>query len=278
MNLSKDDADLFFRLMWEVQFYVNHRLDILPGVESVAAYRKLSSQDKIKVRDALYKHLDLLDDFIEQNPAGLSADELQIVSYWKYFVAGEFFIVRYLKCYSVFIRSDKSSTVYGVAGLYDSLNIVLRGQPLPALVEAVLLPFKGRIVYDGLLMSRSILFGPGIRGDLNETYQTAKQKGEIIESLDPGAKPAGKSKPKKPARDWGPVLDGVVEATEQLKQADNVIQSRAFSVLKASARLAQVAAHDPSVTGDIAEQFKSARRAVKQMETALSRAGWYDWQ
>ena len=278
MNLSKDDADLFFRLMWEVQFYVNRRLEILPGVGSVEAYQKLSSQDKIKVRDALYKHIDLLDDFIAQDPAGLSADELQIVSHWKRFVAGEFFIVRYLKRHAVFISSGKSSKVYSVLGLYDSLDVVLSGRPLPVLAQAVLLPFKGQIIYEGLLMSRNIMFGGGIRGELNETYQTAKQNGEIIESLEPGVEPARKPKPKKPARDWGPVLDGVVETTEQLKQADSVMQTRAFGVLKASAKLAQVAAHDPSATSDIAEQFKSVRRAVKQMETALSRAGWYDWQ
>jgi hypothetical protein len=145
------------------------------------------------------------------------------------------------------------------------------GQPLPVL------PFKGRIIYDGLLMSRNIIFGSGIRGNLNETYQAAKQAGNIIESLEPGVELERRPKPKKPARDWSLVLNGIVETTEQLKQAENVFQTRAFSVLKASARLAQVAAHDPDKLDEIAQQAKSVQRALRQLDTALSRAGWYDF-
>ena len=277
MNLSQEDADLFFRLMWELQFYVNRRLDLVPGIESAAAYKILKREDKVKVRAALYKNMDLLDVFVSENPADLSAEELQIVQSWKRHVAGEFFVLRHLKRYSIFISSGKREMVYGVLGLYDNLEDVMYGQPLPVWVETVLLPFKGRIIYDGLLMSRNIVFGSGIRADLNETYQAAKQAGNIIESLEPGAKPESKSKPKKPARDWSPVLDGILETTEQLKQAENVFQTRAFSVLKASARLAQAAARDPDKLDEIARQARGVQRALRQLETALSRAGWYDF-
>ncbi len=53
MKLSHEEADLFFRLMWELQFYVNRRLDILPDVESAEVYRTLGTNDKLKVRQAL---------------------------------------------------------------------------------------------------------------------------------------------------------------------------------------------------------------------------------
>lgn len=274
MNLSQEDAALFFRLMGNLQLYVNRRLNILPDVESVETYARLDSEAKRKVRDALYQHADLIDDFVAENPANLSFDELQIVQSWKHHVADNFFILRFLKRYAIFISSDK---VYGVLGLYDRLQDIFYGQPLPIWVETVLLPFKGRIVYDGLLISRNIIFGAGIRGDLNETYQAAKQNGKIIESLEPGAEPAGKPQPRKPARDWTPVLDSVVETTEQLKQAEHVMQTRAFGVLKASAKLAQAAARDPENLNEIAQQAKSVQRALRQLDTALHRAGWYDW-
>jgi len=274
VNLTKDDAALFFRLMWDLQFYVNRKLNILPDIGSAEDYARLGREAKRQVRDALYQHPDLIDDFVAENPANLSFDELQIIQSWKHHVAGSFFILRFLKRYAVFILSDK---VYGVLGLYDSLQDIFHGQPLPIWAEAVLLPFKGRIVYDGLLISRNIIFGAGIRGDLNETYQAARQNGKIIESLEPGAEPAGKPKPRKPARDWTPVLDGVVETTEQLKQAESVMQTRAFGVLKASAKLAQAAARDPENLNEIAQQAKSVQRALRQLDTALSRAGWYKW-
>jgi len=36
-----------------------------------------------------------------------------------------------------------------------------------------LLPFKGHIVYDGLVSSYKISFGPGIRRSLNENFKEA---------------------------------------------------------------------------------------------------------
>ena len=35
MKLSQQEADLFFKLMWALQFYVNRQLGLVPGVESV---------------------------------------------------------------------------------------------------------------------------------------------------------------------------------------------------------------------------------------------------
>jgi len=272
MNLSREDADLFFTLMWAVQFYVNRQFNLLPGLKSAEEYRNVEAEEKLKVRAVLYEHIDdVLDRFVAENPSGLSDDELRIVQSWKRRVANDFYVLRFLKRHTIFISARGSSKVYGVLGLYDSLEDVLYTQPLPVLVKAVLLPFKGVIVYDGLIEWYNIMFGGGIRGDLNETYQRAKQTDRIIESLEPGAEGLKKPKPKKPARDWRPALDGIVETTEQLRQAETVVQTRAFGVLKAGARLAQVAAHDPD---HLAELYKLGRRtmtALRQLETALNR-------
>lgn len=271
MNIPPQDADLFFKLMWAVQFYVNRRQQIIPGVKSVEAYRKIPAEEKMKAREVLYQHPKWLDEFAAENPEGLSPDELQIVRGWKHHVSGDFYIVRFLKRHTIFV-SVKESKVYAVLGLYDSLEDVLGGWPPPVYVQTVLLPFKGVIVYDGLLMSHNIFFGPGIRGDLNETYQRAKQNGAILESLEPGVPAPRKPARKKPTRDWGPALDHIVEATEQLRQADIAIQTRAFSLLKASARLAQAAARTPDNLDELHQLGRNVSRAFKQMETTLDRA------
>lgn len=271
MNVSPADAGLFFKLMWTVQHYVNAQTHLVPNVETPEAYKRLDSQEKMKVRAALYANLTLLEQFVSTNPAGLSPDELRIVENWKRFVAGKFYVFRFLKRYSVFISAGRPARVYSVLGLYDDLEDVVGGFPLPVLAEAVLLPFKGRIIYDGVLMPYSVMFGAGIRGDLNEIYQRAKQNDAIIETLEPD--PAdGPGRPRKPARDWRPALDEIVRQAESLRQADGIIQSRAFNLLKASARLAQAAAHDAD---DLESLDKLARRtvaALRQLEIALDRA------
>ena len=278
MNLSHEEADLFFKLMWRVQLFVNQRLNIVPDMETLEAFRLLPQPEKLGVRKAMYEHIDLLDTYVSENPDSLPPDELQIVQRWRsYYVAGDFYILKFLKKHTIFLMS-KPSQVYAVLGLLDRIEDILYTQRPPILVKAVLLPFKGRIVYDGMFEFYRISFGPGIRGDLNETFQAAKQAGEIIESLEPEAESAEPSRPKKPARDWGPVLDDVVETVEQIKQADEVVQTRAFGVLKAGARLAQAAAHTPGNLDELARLARRTQTALKQLETALRRAGWDDWR
>jgi hypothetical protein len=46
-----------------------------------------------------------------------------------------------------------------------------------------LLPVKGQIVYDGLLNSYNISFGPGIRRSLNESFKEAKERLGIVTTL-----------------------------------------------------------------------------------------------
>ena len=58
------------------------------------------------------------------------------------------------------------------------------------------------IVYDGLLTSYRISFGPGIRGSLNENFKEAKERQGIITSLPVSAEPMAlaANKPKAKAR------------------------------------------------------------------------------
>lgn len=273
-TVTPDEAAKFFRLMWEVQFYVNQRLKVVRGPKSVEAYTKLSSQKKYKVRTALYQHPELLEAFVAENPAGLAPDDLGIVAAWKQAVVGKFYIDRFLKRYTLFISADPDERVYGVLSLYEPLEEVAPDWPLPIYVEAVLLPFKGRIVYDGVLLPYSITFGAGIRGDLNEIYQRAKRAGKIIESLEPSSTRAKTAKVKKPARDWGPVLDDLAAKAEALRPADSPVQTRAFGVLKVSARLAQAAAHAPKDAEAIEQLARRVVTALRHLETTLDRERW----
>ena len=91
------------------------------------------------------------------------------------------------KKHAIFIHDED---VYAVLALAQPLQDILWGAPLPVYVKTVLLPFKGKIIYDGLLEGHSIFFGPGISTSVKNRVRIAKQRGEIIESLDPDWKPA----------------------------------------------------------------------------------------
>lgn len=271
MNLSREDADLFFKLMWAAQFYINDHLKLIPEAPSVEVYKTLPQEKKVTVREALYQHIDLLDSFIAENPANLTPAELAIVSGWKGFVADDFYILKFLKRYTIFV-SAKNEKVYAVLGLYDTIEDIFYGRRPPILIRTVLLPFKGRIIYDGLFHGHNIFFGPGIRGDLDEAYQRAKQNGRIIESLEPDTTTATTKKPPKVVQDWRPTLDELVKTTEKLRQAETTIQSKAFGLLKASAKLAQAAAYDPDNLDELYRLTRRVESTFNQLANALDRA------
>lgn len=269
MKLSREDADLFFKLMWRLQFYVNQERQILPNIKSVEAYAALPMSDKVEVRDALWENPDFIDAYVEKNPNGLPAEELDIVRKWKRFVPGTFQIFRFLKKHTIFI--GEKSQVYGVLGLHDTLEEMFYGLPLPIMVQAVLLPFKGKIVYDGLLKGYNIFFGGGIRSGLKEEYMAAKQNDRIITTLESELVEPIKPKPQKPARDWGPAVDEVVQAIQPMKGGP-AVQSSAFALLRASALLAQSAVHRPDDLDELWRLEQQVRRALSRFQTTLERA------
>jgi hypothetical protein len=66
------------------------------------------------VRDALFAKRELIERFVQENPAGLPADELAIAASWKHAIVGEFYVFRYLANYTVFLSSSKVAKAYGV--------------------------------------------------------------------------------------------------------------------------------------------------------------------
>jgi len=162
-----------------------------------------------------------------------------------------------------------------VLGLTDSIADTFPGYALPVYLKAVLLPFKGHIVWDGLANYYNVTFGPGIRADLNETYQRVKQREGISESLTAAdqatAGPAAASRPRKAQPDLRPIVQGIVEASERLRPGATPLQSRAYGLLRAAAHLAESATNAPSDLRAIDEQIRALTRSYKQLATAYER-------
>jgi hypothetical protein len=238
MKLTTQDAEMFYRLIWSIQSYINLKLGILPQITTVDEYQILTSKEKIPVRDALYDNIELIDTYLQENPQQFLKEELEIIKGWKQFIRGEFFIERFLKKYTIFIGSEN---VYGVLALYESFEDLLPFVRLPHYTKAVLLPFKGKIIYDGILEGYNILIGGGISSDLKETYMTAKQNGRIIDSFDPV------KRVKKPSKDWRPIVDEISHEVKKFRSISGAppIQSPAFSLAKASIEFTKTAIHTP---------------------------------
>jgi hypothetical protein len=207
MLLPPDELELFFRLHRALLFFVNQQLTVIPDtLASPEEFAALSPGVRLKVRDALNANLTLIESFVDENPAHCSEDELDIVRSWRHLVHGKFYVFRELKKYTVFLSTDTQPVAYGVLALSQPFEELV-GPHLPVLTQTVLLPFKNRIVYDGLMSSYNVSFGPGIRSNLNEDLKAAKARHGIVTSLPvsatpvPATAPKVKPTPKSPSRE-----------------------------------------------------------------------------
>jgi len=182
MKLSKKDVELFYRLHYPLLVYVNKKFEIIKGIDSPEDFKKFPIKEISKLRDKLYKHPELINSFVAENPLNFSTNELKVINSWKGFIKRKFLIFRYLKNYTVFLNTDESPKAYGVLALNTAFKEMV-GPYLPVMVEAVLLPFNDKIIYDGIFFPYSMTFGGAIRRSFNDVYQEAKSRFGIITSL-----------------------------------------------------------------------------------------------
>jgi hypothetical protein len=200
MRVKFDDGKLFYELYAELLSELNRKKKLIPGLfSSTKKYTSLPPKKRLKVRNALYDDLGSIDEFVAANPFHRSAEDLRIVSSWKLAVVGEFYIFRYLKNYTVFLSCTEPMKAYGVLALADPIDYLV-GPYLPIWTDAVLLPLRGQIIYDGILEPYNIHFGSGYRSSINESYKEAKATWGIITSLDEAPSANITAKAKKPKK------------------------------------------------------------------------------
>ncbi|SMP59216.1 hypothetical protein SAMN06295888_10964 [Desulfonatronum zhilinae] len=269
MKLSEQETKLYYESMWALQFFVNQKLRI-HDINTIDEYVDTGTDLKVNVREALFENTNLIDSFVQENPQGFPENTLRIISEWKNFIRGNFFIERLLKKYAVFIQEEKVYAVVGISQSFDELTCHLN---LPVYVDAVLLPFKGKIIYDGLLGFRNIYFGSEIKRSLKETYMRAKQNDRIIDNL-------GTLHDKKPKtvkldslKDWKPELNELANKAKQLKGSAEhpAIYSPAFSLVRASIEFAQLAVSGSNDPVNLHKALKKVSRAFNKSHTVLYR-------
>ncbi len=175
MTLNEYDYELFLRLYEQINVFVDNKLG-----GNANEYLSLPINQKALMRDKLHDHLHLIDDFVKENPSNLPPDYLDIVAGFKHVVTGNFYLVKYLSNYAVFMNDDYA---FGVHSLIEPFEYYIPKNYLPSIVTMALLPFKDMIIYDGILASQQIRFGGNIKRRLNQEYNELKAKHGIITQL-----------------------------------------------------------------------------------------------
>lgn len=270
MKLSEKDATLFFDLMFPLQFYVNQHKRIIPDVASVAAYRELVLEKQAAVRDALWEEPALIAAYVAENPDNFSPEELNLINSWQQRVHGRFVIERLLKKHAIFIGGEK---VYAVLALHNAFDEMIPKQMMPVFIETVLLPFKGQIIYDGIIRGGNIMIGSNMAAGFKETYMAAKQNGRIVTSLEPEALAALTAQKPKPLKDWQPLLNSLANEAKSLRAEGGSPPTwgPAFSLVKASLALAETAVAAPKDEETLWKSFERIVRSVSKLEDGIFR-------
>lgn len=150
MHLSEPQVDRFYRLWFSLLAFVNKKHKVLPSFPRRPEVPGPPLEKAAELRAFLWEDPDLLERYLRRNPDKLGKDDLDTVRSWKYRIQGFFAIMEHRQDCSIFMDAACPALAYGVLGLTEPIQSVA-GKP-PRVVEAVLLPFEGRIIYDGFLI------------------------------------------------------------------------------------------------------------------------------
>jgi hypothetical protein len=181
MRLPASEVERFYRLYFAVLCYANQQLALAPQVTTIPHIMAMPQEEQYALRQGLYADREVLGTFVQANPARFSDEDLAIVASWRHCVQGQFYVLRHLKAYTIFLDAAEVPKAYGVLALHDDFPTMF--PRVPFLIETVLLPFKDRIIYDGQCQYYNIVFGGGITRRLNDSYQQAKAHAGIMTTL-----------------------------------------------------------------------------------------------
>ena len=180
MTVSQEDVGLFFKLWLPLLRYGSEALDLHAGrlLKPSGSFNYAAANE---VAEAIWSDVSVIDDYLSWK-TDLTEAERNIVLGWKRTVHGYFAVERHLRGGSIFI-SLEDNRVYLVKGLASTWQELCEGWPMPVIMTATLLPFKGVIISDGLFALSGVTVGPNYRQGFKDTYMAAKQAGKIIKAM-----------------------------------------------------------------------------------------------
>ena len=186
MMLDPESEDRFLDLYAHLLVYVNDRFDVIQSIEAVADITGRNTGELLPLRERLYEEdtAEIIEAFVDENPADLPEDSLETVASWTDYEYGEFVVVRHLSDYAVFLDWDDPPRAFGVKAVRMSFTDLWPEDRLPTFLSNVaVLPFEGQIVTDGWLAIQRVVAGGNLSTDIDDSYEEAKHRFGIIETL-----------------------------------------------------------------------------------------------
>ena len=145
-HMDEKDARLFYSTMNALLVYANERLHVIrpERVHERPDTPLMLYTHGGQVAEELWKNRRIVEDFVSDNPAGLSDEQLECASQWRHALRDMFTVVDANADRAIFMNRDRLFVVGASQDPADS-----HVHHIPSLMLLTLLPFKGGIVTDG---------------------------------------------------------------------------------------------------------------------------------
>jgi hypothetical protein len=182
MALSPNERKIFYSHFLGLLSHINDKYNLIPSFGHPKNPEGLCIEEIITLKNKLWGNVKIIDKYVDSIKK-IPKEQIQIVKEWKKKISGRFIIVKHLKNYSVFLDSE-NDLLYGVIGLNNPISDLIPDVMLPVMADAVLLPFNDVIIYDSVLYTLNVQFGPHIRKTFKEQYTEIKKEKGIIVSIE----------------------------------------------------------------------------------------------
>jgi hypothetical protein len=182
-QLSNEEKTLFYETWIGLISFVNEEMKVIKQKIKPEHPTNVSELLIHKVREVLWQNPELITKYI--NTTILTNEKKEILNSWiNNHIKDSFIVFEYRNEYAVLISSNDlgQDVIYGVKGISGSISSTLN-QKIPLFINTVLLPFKGKIIYDSFISSNPIAFGDGAIKSFKESYNRALNFG-IITNLE----------------------------------------------------------------------------------------------
>ncbi len=180
MTLTDEEYKVFLKTHLDLLFFVGQQCNYIGEEVNFDQFIDLDVSIKLKCRDFLIDNKKLVDDYITTNFDHLSPEQISTLSGFKKTISSTFVIFKCLSKNAIFIDT-KDNKFYAVKALGDSFYEFF--DRFPVLVKTTLMPFNGKIVYDGFIRPTGFYIGSGITSSLKEDYKLAKVNNQILTTI-----------------------------------------------------------------------------------------------
>jgi len=177
MRLSNRDAKEFYEIWFRLLRTVNENHNISPTLTEFV-YGEVDILEESKIRDYIWTRPEAIDEVIaDYEKAGFNERELSVLEAWRNkYAYSEFILVEHRSNHTIFMNTKDDNRLYAVHGIFDSLKKIYPARLVPMTMKTALIPFKNKIIYDGIFSDISTDEHETPHEMLHQTYREAKKK------------------------------------------------------------------------------------------------------